>query len=96
MELKKEFKKIFPEFDDLPEKHRLKKLYKLIDEREDKLITYLTETSKELLHFQKTGFPRCTKCKKKFVKVEEQSGKHHSQWKPDCDCINKNLRLCIG
>ena len=52
--------------------------------------------SEEFDNFNKTGIPRCQICKKPFVKITEQSGEYHSVWKPDCDCIDRNLRICIG
>jgi len=87
--MKKLFKQIFPEFDEFPEGHRLRQLLVAIEEREDNLIKNLLETSKELLHFQKTKIPRCQICKKDFVKAGEYS------WKPNCNCINKDLRMNI-
>lgn len=55
----------------------------------------LKETEAELEHFKKTGIPRCQTCKKPFVRVEEQSGKYHSTWEPNCEHY-KNVRLSIG
>ena len=40
--------------------------------------------------------PNCQTCGKKYIKVEEESSKFHSTWKPDCKCIKKDIRLSIG
>ena len=47
------------------------------------------EIEKETMHLEKTGIPRCLKCKKNMIKVSEY------EWKFDCDC-NGDLRLSIG
>ena len=95
--MKKVFKKIFPEFDDLPEGHRLKKLYKECEKREDNLVTNLLETSKELMHFQKTKIPRCPICKVPMEPaIDTKTGKISKYlWKTACG-HNKDLILGIG
>jgi len=54
------------------------------------------EYKPEIEHLQNTEIPRCMKCKKNYVKDLERSGKYHSVWKPDCKCMKKDMRLCIG
>jgi len=56
----------------------------------------LKELIDEVKHLQKTNIPRCMKCKKNFVKIEEESSKYHSVWKPGCKCMKKDLKLSIG
>ena len=52
------------------------------------------EYQSEIEHLKKSGIPRCIYCKKDYVKIE--SGKFHSTWKPQCDCIKADIRISIG
>lgn len=49
---------------------------------------------KEIKHLKETKIPRCIHCKKNFIKV--MGDKYSSVWKPNCKCIKKDIRLCIG
>lgn len=56
----------------------------------------MEEIEKEVQMMRDRGIPRCCYCKKDYKKVEKESGKHHSVWKPDCGCVPKNFKLCMG
>lgn len=53
---------------------------------------------KEIEHFKKTDIPRCHICKKEFVNAYDSVSKEISKylWKPDCNCIGKDVRISIG
>lgn len=46
--------------------------------------------SKEVKRLQKTRTPRCQTCKKNYVKITDY------EWKPNCNCMTKNMRLFLG
>ena len=48
------------------------------------------EVCSEIEHLKKTKIPRCTICKKDYKKINEH------QYEPTCDCIKKEIRLCMG
>jgi len=48
------------------------------------------ELMAEVEHYERTGIPRCTTCKKNMI----QESKH--SWKHDCKCCKTDLRLMIG
>ena len=45
-----------------------------------------------------TNTPKCFKCGKPMVNAVDSVTKKISEylWKPDCDCISKDLRLSVG
>jgi hypothetical protein len=38
----------------------------------------------------------CSNCGTEWKKVDEESGKFHKVYEPDCNCYDKELRLNIG
>jgi len=48
----------------------------------------------EMKNFRKTGIPRCIKCKKDFIADGESKEKKYV-FKPRCECLDKNIRICI-
>lgn len=40
--------------------------------------------------------PECDKCHLKWEKNEEESGKFHEVYQPQCNCYEKDIRLTIG
>ena len=54
------------------------------------------ELINEVKHLRKTGVPRCMKCKKDFIRIDEESSEYHDTWKPGCKCIKKELRVSRG
>lgn len=56
----------------------------------DKLIADCFKIKMLTEEFEKTGIVKCTYCFKSFTKIDEYT------YKPNCDCIKKDIRLNVG
>lgn len=71
-----------------------KKAEKMWRKHNEKLL--VQKVREEIEHFQIAGIPRCQHCRKNYIKVEEQSSRFHSTWKPQCKCATRDVRISIG
>lgn len=79
-------------------RHLLDVCSKIIDKKKkEECIKRMKDVIIELKHFDDTGIPRCSVCKKNMVRaIDLKTGKKSKyEWKTNCE-HNKNLRLCIG
>lgn len=70
------------------EKNKDKKWYS--EEEVDKIIEKCMNAKLHIADFLNTGIIKCPMCNKEFIKINEYN------WKPDCDCFKKDLRLSKG
>jgi hypothetical protein len=60
------------------------------EEEVDKIIENCLEVNSVIEKFQRTGEIPCPKCRKPFKKIDDYN------YKPDCDCIKKDIRMSVG
>lgn len=64
----------------------------------EELFVYMSWVAKNYPRVHEEYMCTCHKCGKKFVHAIDSVTKKKSEyvWKPNCDCIDENLRLGVG